>query len=110
MHDSETECTVRSVTDCTLYTIDRKSFMKYLMGPFQMKRQLYGKILTSLSFAIHLTAYEISLLADSVVENTYDNQQTVFSVDSPAHFFYIVTEGQFVSIDRSAQALIYRQG
>ncbi len=84
--------------------------MQFLMIPFQMKRKLYGNILTSQCFSQHLTAYEISLLADNVIENAYDDQQTVYSVDSPVLFFYVVMEGRFVSINRAAQTFVRHQG
>ena len=93
MYNTPRAATCRAQTDCILWTLDRVSFKAIIVSASMQKRELFQSFLKQVPILESLTDMEIMTLADSLVEEKYDDDQKIFSQGESGDNFYIIKSG-----------------
>ena len=96
MYNTPRAATCRAQTDCVLWTLDRVSFKAIIVSANMQKRELFQGFLKQIPILESLTEMEIMTLADSLVEERYDDDQKVCCQGDSGDYFYIIKSGSAV--------------
>jgi cAMP-dependent protein kinase regulator len=93
MYNAPRAATCKAVGKVKLWGLDRGTFKVILMDSTMKKRTLYKDFLSKVPILASLTEYEQLTIADSLVERSFDDGDTVCTQGEPGDSFYIVRRG-----------------
>ncbi|KAK0054041.1 cAMP-dependent protein kinase type II regulatory subunit [Biomphalaria pfeifferi] len=93
MYNMPRSATVRSVTDGTLWAMDRNSFRKIVLKSAFKKRKKYETLLESVNILQNLDRYERMTLADALVSRVYQDGEPIIRQGDDPDGVYFVEEG-----------------
>ncbi|OMJ08379.1 cAMP-dependent protein kinase regulatory subunit [Smittium culicis] len=105
MYNSPRAATVRSVTDATLWSIDRITFRHLLMERTFKKRQMYEKFLTDIPLLSKLEPYELQKISDSLESCVYEDGEFVIKQGDFGDSFYLIEEGHAIVLKKSPRSV-----
>jgi serine/threonine protein kinase/CRP-like cAMP-binding protein len=114
MYDSQEPngATVRAVTDNFLYWIDRPTYKHIVLKVATVKRELYGQLLSKVSFLEAMTDYDKNTLADALSATTYMPGDYIIRFADKGQWLHFIVEGevQVVGREKGAKVDIIRLG
>jgi cAMP-dependent protein kinase regulator len=93
MHGTPRAATIIASSPVELWAIDRVTFRQVLMGETVKKRKTYGDFLHNVEILKTLMDYEIQTVADALVQEIWQDGETIVQQNEQGHAFYIVAEG-----------------
>lgn len=93
MYNAPRAATCRAASTCKLWSLDRTSFKVIVVAAAMLKRELYQGFLEKVPILQTCNAGEIQTLADSLVEETYENDAVICNQGEEGNFFYIIKDG-----------------
>jgi cAMP-dependent protein kinase regulator len=102
MYNAPRAATCRAQTSCRLWALDRVSFKVIVVAAAMIKRETYMGFLKRVPLLEQLTEMELSTLADSLAEETFNDGDTVFRQGDDGDYFYIIKDGVAVCSQRDA--------
>lgn len=87
------EATVKALTSCTLWTLDRQTFRNALLAKSQQKYETYKSLLNSFPIFEALTHDEQMMLIDALVSKTFRSDQWIFKQGDQPNGIYFIEEG-----------------
>jgi len=94
MYNAPRAATCRAASKCKLWSLDRMSFKVIVVAAAMLKRELYQGFLEKVPILQTCNAGEIQTLADSLMEETYENGAEICKEGEEGNFFYIIKEGK----------------
>lgn len=94
MYNNPRAATVVATTDCILWTLDRLTFRKILLGSSFKKRVLYDDLLKSIPVLQKLTTYERSKLADALDTQYFNPNEIIIREGDRGENFYLIEYGE----------------
>ncbi|KAK1286704.1 Protein phosphatase 2C and cyclic nucleotide-binding/kinase domain-containing protein [Acorus calamus] len=92
MYNKPLQASVRAVTDGTLWALKREDFRGSLMMEFTNLATL--KLLRSVELLSRLTILQLSRIAETLIEISFSDGQTIIEKDECVTALYIVQKGQ----------------
>lgn len=86
--------TVKAITDCTLWRIDRITYRRVVMGAQIRKRKLYESFLEKVPILATLQKYELLTVADALETANFSDGEVIIRQGDPGDTFYIIVEGE----------------
>lgn len=105
MYNAPRAATCRAKTKCKLWTLDRKSFKVIVVGASIIKREKYAGFLQKVPLLSSLNEAEIIHLADALVEEHYNDGDSVCVEGEIGNYFYIVSKGEAVVVKKMSQQI-----
>lgn len=96
MYNAPRAATCRAQTECKLWALDRVSFKVIVVAAAMQKRELYVSFLQQVPILSSMTEMEVMTMADSLVEETYEDGSTICTQGDEGNFFYIIKDGEAV--------------
>lgn len=93
MYNAPRAATCRVNTGAKLWQLDRVSFKVIVVAAAMQKREKYQNFLTKVPLLESLTEMEVMTLADSLLEETYIEGNTICDQGDEGNYFYIILEG-----------------
>ncbi|KAH3902796.1 probable cAMP-dependent protein kinase regulatory subunit [Saccharomycodes ludwigii] len=93
MYNSPRAATVIAKTDCILWSLDRLTFRKILLGGSFKKRVLYDEFLKSVPILKSLTTYDRAKLADALDTAYYKSGDVIIKEGDVGENFYFIERG-----------------
>ncbi|CAM9142437.1 unnamed protein product, partial [Ectocarpus fasciculatus] len=100
MYNAPRAATCKANTDCKLWTLDRKSFKVIVVGATIAKREKYVQFLSTVPILSTLTDLERTLLADSLVEESFPEGSNICSEGELGNYFYIIAKGNAMCLKK----------
>eukprot|EP00658_Telonema_sp_P-2_P082952 TRINITY_DN8865_c0_g1_i5.p1 TRINITY_DN8865_c0_g1~~TRINITY_DN8865_c0_g1_i5.p1 ORF type:complete len:730 (+),score=192.87 TRINITY_DN8865_c0_g1_i5:255-2444(+) len=112
MYDSECAATIRCVTPCVLYFLDRDSYRNIVYKVSVDKQKKYLKLIENVSFLDALSEYDKSTLAEALVTGNYYSGDHIINFGERGNYMHIVIEGevQVVGRERGKKVDVIRLG
>lgn len=109
MYNNPRAATVVATTDCILWTLDRLTFRKILLGSSFKKRVLYDDLLKSIPVLQKLTTYERSKLADALDTQYFNSNEIIIREGDRGENFYLIEYGE-VQVIKEGKGVIATLG
>ena len=93
MYNAPRAATCIAKGECKLWAIDRLTFNVILMKTAMAKRNDMSTILLKIPIFKQLTQYELLTIADTLVEETFDDKAIICNQGDVGDKFYLVHEG-----------------
>ncbi len=94
IYNCNRECTVKTITDCTFWTLEKKNFtkiMEYILNiTFEENKRCIDIIPLFSSLDIDIK----NKIITNINKETYFNSKTIFSKGDMAHSIYFIKEGE----------------
>ncbi|XP_024537666.1 cAMP-dependent protein kinase regulatory subunit [Selaginella moellendorffii] len=110
LYNAPRAATVKAITSCTLWAVDRPTFRAILMQTTNNKRQLYEKFLAEVPLLKTLTAYERSAIADVLDAEYYEPNTDIIVEGQEGNKFYFVEEGEAEARTGDKVLMKYKRG
>ena len=93
MYNAPRAATCIASEDCKLWSLDRNSFRVIVVAAAMQKREMYQGFLSKVPILQTLTEMEIMTLADSLIEERYENNDVICTQGDEGELFYIIKQG-----------------
>jgi cAMP-dependent protein kinase regulator len=93
MYNAPRAATCIASEDCKLWSLDRNSFRVIVVAAAMQKREMYQGFLSKVPILQTLTEMEIMTLADSLIEERYENRDVICTQGDEGELFYIIKQG-----------------
>lgn len=103
MYNAPRAATCIAQDDCKLWALDRTSFRVIVVAAAMQKRETYQGFLSRVPILQTLTEMEIMTLADSLVEEKYNDEDVICTQGDEGDYFYIVKDGAAVCYQVDAE-------
>mmetsp|Transcript_62175 Transcript_62175/g.73647 ORF Transcript_62175/g.73647 Transcript_62175/m.73647 type:complete len:251 (-) Transcript_62175:168-920(-) len=100
MYNSPRAATCVAKTNVKLWALDRVSFKIILMQTTISKRNIHKGFLRQIPLLSQLTEYEVLTIADSLVEEQFEDGDVVCHEGDEGNKFYIIKDGEAVCSKR----------
>lgn len=94
MYGTPRAATVKAVTPCKLWTLDRLTFRTMVLALTKRKRDLYQELLGSVPILGNLDSTERLKIADSLQTREFSDGTAIIREGEDAYSFYIILKGQ----------------
>ncbi|CCD22431.1 cAMP-dependent protein kinase regulatory subunit BCY1 NDAI_0A02730 [Naumovozyma dairenensis CBS 421] len=94
MYNAPRAATVKALTDCHLWALDRLTFRKILLGSSFKKRVMYDELLKSMPILQSLTTYDRAKLADALDTHIYEAGEVIIKEGDTGENFYLIEYGE----------------
>lgn len=94
IHGRTRAATVRAITKCKLWAIDRESYRRILMNSHLKKRDLYQEFLLKVKILQNLDEWERLTIADALEEVIFQAGEEVVKQGDQGNKFYMIIQGQ----------------
>jgi len=94
IHGRTRAATVRALTKCKLWAIDRESYRRILMNSHLKKRDLYQEFLLKVKILQNLDEWERLTIADALEEIIFQAGEEVVKQGDQGNKFYMIIQGQ----------------
>jgi len=94
IHGRTRAATVRALTKCKLWAIDRESYRRILMNSHLKKRDLYQEFLLKVKILQNLDEWERLTIADALEEVIFQSGEEVVKQGDQGNKFYMIIQGQ----------------
>ncbi|CAG5112953.1 Oidioi.mRNA.OKI2018_I69.chr2.g7111.t1.cds [Oikopleura dioica] len=94
IHGRTRAATVRAITKCKLWAIDRESYRRILMNSHLKKRALYQEFLLKVKILQNLDEWERMTIADALEEVIFQAGEEVVKQGDQGNKFYMIIQGQ----------------
>lgn len=103
MYNAPRAATCVAQDDCKLWALDRTSFRVIVVAAAMQKRETYQGFLSRVPILQTLTEMEIMTLADSLIEEKYNDEDIICTQGDEGDYFYIVKDGTAVCYQVDAE-------
>lgn len=93
MYNAPRAATCRVKTSAKLWALDRVAFKVIVVAAAMQKRETYKNFLSKVPILESITEMECMTLADSLAEETFQNEAIICNQGDEGNFFYIIKEG-----------------
>ena len=93
LYNAPRAATIRAVTDCHLWALDRMTFSQIVQGASTEKREKYEEFLSNVPLLEKMSSFERSKIAETLKEMKFDNGDYVIREGEQGDSFYIILEG-----------------
>ena len=94
MYNSPRAATAVAQTDCVLWSLDRLTFRKVLLGSSFKKRIMYDDLLKSVPVLKTLTTYDRAKLSDALETRFFEPGQVIIKEGEVGENFYLIEYGE----------------
>jgi cAMP-dependent protein kinase regulator len=94
MYNAPRAATCRVSKFAKLWSLDRVSFKVIVVAAAMQKRDKYKSFLEQVPILESLTEMEVMTLADSLAEESYQDEQVVCTQGDEGQYFYIILQGK----------------
>jgi len=94
IHGRTRAATVRALSKCKLWAIDRESYRRILMNSHLKKRDLYQEFLLKVKILQNLDEWERLTIADALEEVIFQAGEEVVKQGDQGNKFYMIIQGQ----------------
>jgi len=94
IHGRTRAATVRALSKCKLWAIDRESYRRILMNSHLKKRDLYQEFLLKVKILQNLDEWERLTIADALEEVIFKAGEEVVKQGDQGNKFYMIIQGQ----------------
>ncbi len=105
MYNTPRAATIRALTACRLWAIDRVTFRRILLITSLNRRKKFESFLAKVPVLASLTAYERSTLSDALKAHVYADGEAVIHQGEIGDAFYIVESGTAVGLHAADPAV-----
>ncbi|RNF07976.1 putative protein kinase [Trypanosoma rangeli] len=102
--------TVRSVTNCVLYTLDQFTYQHIVLAVSLHKRSKYEALLRNVKFLSAFSNYDRMQIAEAIVTKTYYQDDYIIRFGEAGRWLHLIVEGEVsvVARDRGKKREILR--
>lgn len=93
IHGRTRAATVRALTKCKLWAIDRESYRRILMNSHLKKRSLYQEFLSKVKILQNLDEWERMTIADALEQVNYQTGEDVVKQGEAGNEFFMIIQG-----------------
>jgi len=97
LYNAPRAATVKTETDCVLWSIDRTTFNQFVKGASQKKREMYVSFLGRVDVLQKLSNAELSQVADALRERDFNAGDFIVKEGDQGSEFYIIHTGAAVA-------------
>ena len=105
LYNAPRAATIRAVTDCHLWALDRGTFSKIVQGASTKKRERYEEFLSNVPLLEKMDSLERSKIAETLKEMKFDHGDCVIREGEQGDSFYIILEGSAIATKSLQQFL-----
>eukprot|EP00250_Pteridium_aquilinum_P009163 c18485_g1_i1 orf=266-1249(+) len=110
LYNAPRAATVKAISNCTLWAMDRMTFRTILLHTTSHKRQLYEKFLEDVPLLKTLDSYEKAAIADVLEAEYFDEGQEILVEGRPGDKFYLLEEGEAEAKTGGHVVKMYKRG
>lgn len=93
MYNCPRAASIQAKTDVSCWAVDRDAFTKCLMAASHNKRETYKNFLHHVPILRQLDRYELGMVAENLVETSYNDGEYILREGDLTKDFYIIVEG-----------------
>eukprot|EP01116_Phalansterium_solitarium_P013837 TRINITY_DN31267_c0_g1_i1.p1 TRINITY_DN31267_c0_g1~~TRINITY_DN31267_c0_g1_i1.p1 ORF type:complete len:364 (-),score=98.26 TRINITY_DN31267_c0_g1_i1:245-1336(-) len=94
IYNAPRAATVRALTDCKLWALERSTYRQILMVTTIEKRKLYESFLEAVPILQDLNRWEKMTVADALESVAFEAGEVILREGEPGERFYIIVEGE----------------
>ncbi|ESL09851.1 protein kinase [Trypanosoma rangeli SC58] len=92
--------TVRSVTNCVLYTLDQFTYQHIVLAVSLHKRTKYEALLRNVKFLSTFSNYDRMQIAEAIVTKTYCQDDYIIRFGEAGRWLHLIVEGEVAVVGR----------
>ena len=93
MYNSPRAATIRSITPCTLWTLDRVFFRQAMVTSSSNQNVQLSKFLSKISLFQTISVQSLNQLARSLTKQSYENGEYIIRQGDIGDQFYVIHKG-----------------
>mmetsp|Transcript_12910 Transcript_12910/g.15584 ORF Transcript_12910/g.15584 Transcript_12910/m.15584 type:complete len:322 (+) Transcript_12910:260-1225(+) len=93
MYTAPRAATVKAVTDCKLFALDRQTFREVVINSVAKRKETYSKFLKLVELFSSMADDELNAVADVLVPATYKKGDTIITEGEGGDVFFLLEEG-----------------
>ncbi|RNF19384.1 putative protein kinase [Trypanosoma cruzi] len=93
--------TIRSVTNCVLYTLDQYTYQNIVLAASLHKREKYEALLSNVQFLREFSDYDRMQIAEALVIKTYRQGDYIIRFGETGKWMHIIVEGEVAVVGRN---------
>ena len=105
LYNAPRAATIRAVTDCHLWALDRGTFSQIVQGASTKKRERYEEFLSNVPLLEKMDSLERSKIAETLKEMKFIQGDYVIREGEQGDSFYIILEGSAIATKSLQQFL-----
>jgi len=94
LYNAPRAATITAKTNSTLYSLDRETFNFIVKDSAVKKREKYEQSLKNVKVLESISLYERSQIADAIIEEKFEPEQSVIKQGEIGDVFYMISEGE----------------
>lgn len=94
MYNQPRSCTIRTKTDATVFSLDRRSFKRYLIQANQAQADIHLKTLKNVKLLQNLGEQVLRQIADALVRRTFEPGEDIITEGEKGDEFFILEDGE----------------
>ena len=97
LYNAPRAATITATTDCTLFSLDRRTFNHIVKDAAMKKRERYEDFLKGVKILSGMDVYERSKLADALKVESYKKGDYIIKQGESGNVFYFIEEGSAIA-------------
>ncbi|KAH7286738.1 hypothetical protein KP509_32G020900 [Ceratopteris richardii] len=110
LYNAPRAATVKAITDCTLWAVDRVTFRSILLHSTSSKRKMYEKFLQDVPLLKSLSKDERAAISDVLNVEYFDAGENIIIEGQPGEKFYLLEEGDAEAKKGGNVLMRYKRG
>eukprot|EP01018_Ginkgo_biloba_P001311 Gb_24658 [translate_table: standard] len=110
LYDAPRAATVKAISNCVLWAVDRITFRTIIMNTTMEKRDLYENFLQDVPLLKTLDRYERSAIADVLEAEYFDQGEDIIVEGEPGDRMYFLEDGEAEATSNGKVVMRYKRG
>jgi len=110
MYNTPRAATVKSCSECKLWRLDQTSFKAILVASAINKREKYIEFLELVPILGEMALKELQVLADTLVEHIYVQDDVIVNEGDPGDEFFIIASGSVSVFKKGEEVSVLKEG
>ncbi|GLJ29416.1 hypothetical protein SUGI_0579950 [Cryptomeria japonica] len=110
LYNAPRAATIKALSDCVLWAVDRNTFQTIVMSTTMVKRDLYEQFLQDVPLLETLDRHERSAIADVLVDEYFVKGEDIIVEAEPGDKMYFLENGKAEAICKGKRVMEYSRG